>query len=100
MSKVKIIITCQYWENYAVGPDGFDEVPYWKPKGGAEFSVEVDSDVLLAGEEQIEKVLSKMVEEQCNQACKYEYRSYEIWWSEPTPLDSKEFQSKLEKEYE
>ena len=41
-----------------------------------------------------------MVEEQCNQACKYEYRSYEIWWSEPTPLDSNEFQSKLEKEYE
>ena len=40
-----------------------------------------------------------MVEEQ-QSACKYEYRSYEIWWSEPTPLDSNEFQSKLEKEYE
>ena len=41
-----------------------------------------------------------MVEEQCNQKEKFEYRSYEIWWSEPTPLDSNEFQSKLEKEYE
>lgn len=100
MSKIKIIISSQYWENYAVGPDGFDEVPYWKPKGGHEFSVEVDSDVLLAGEEQIEKVLSKMVDEQSNEACKYEYRSYEIWWGEPTKLDSNEFQSKLEKEYE
>ena len=69
-------------------------------KGGAEFWVSVDSDVLLAGEEQIEKVLSKMVEEQSNEACNYEYRSYEILWGEPTPLDSNEFQSKLEKEYE
>ena len=100
MSKIKIIISSQYWENYAVGPEGFYDEPYWKPKGGAEFWVSVDSDVLLAGEEQIEKVLSKMVEEQSNEACNYEYRSYEIWWGEPTPLDSNEFQSKLEKEYE
>jgi len=97
---VKLVVNCQYFENYNVGPEGFGEVPHWKPKGGHEFSVEVDSDVLLYGEEQIEKVLSKMVEEQSNEACKYEYRSYEIWWGEPTPLDSKEFQSKLEKEYE
>ena len=100
MSKIKIIISSQYWENYAVGPEGFYDEPYWKPKGEVKFSVEVDSDVLLAGEEQIEKVLSKMVEEQSNEACNYEYRSYEILWGEPTPLDSNEFQSKLEKEYE
>ena len=34
MSKIKIIIQSQYWENYNVGPDGFGDVPYWKPKGG------------------------------------------------------------------
>ena len=100
MSKIKIIISSQYWENYAVGPEGFYDEPYWKPKGGHEFSVEVDSDVLLYGEEQIEKVLSKMVREESTIAEKFEYRGYEIQWGEPTPLDSKEFQSKLEKEYE
>ena len=73
MSKIKIIISSQYWENYAVGPEGFYDEPHWKPK---------------------------VVEEQSNEACNYEYRSYEILWGEPTPLDSNEFQSKLEKEYE
>ena len=35
MSKIKIIIQSQYWENYNVGPEGFYDEPYWKPKGGA-----------------------------------------------------------------
>jgi len=101
MSKIKILVHSQYYENYAVGPDGFDEVPYWKPKGGHEFYVEVDSDVLLYGEEQIEKVLSKMVRnyscrEESTIAEKFEYRGYEIQWGEPTLLNEKEFEMLLE----
>jgi len=100
MSKVEVIVNCQYYENYNVGPDGFGEVPHWKPKGGHEFSVEIDSDILMYSGEHFEKVLSKMVEDESTIAEKFEFRGYELKWSEPTPLDSNEFKSKLEKEYE
>ena len=39
--KVNVLVECQYFENYNVGPDGFntfgDKQPHWKPKGGHEF---------------------------------------------------------------
>ena len=45
--KAKVIVHCQYFENYNVGPDGFGEVPQWKPKGGFDFVMAVDSDTMF-----------------------------------------------------
>lgn len=59
----KLIVGCQYFENYNVGPEGFGEVPHWKPKGGHEFEIEVNSDVLLYSNDLV-KHLTKMVEAQ------------------------------------
>jgi len=41
--KAKVIIHCQYFENYNVGPDGFGETPHWKPKGGFEFDADMEA---------------------------------------------------------
>lgn len=83
----KLVINCQYYENYNVGPEGFGEVPYWKPKGGHEFEIEVDSDVLLYSMK-LEEHLTKLVEAQSTIAEKFEYRDHELKWSEPSTIPS------------
>ena len=83
---VKLVINCQYYENYNVGPEGFGEVPHWKPKGGHEFEIEVDSDVLLYSNK-LEEHLTKMVEDETTEYEKFEYRGHELKFSEPTELN-------------
>lgn len=83
--KSKLVVSCQYYENYNVGLDGFGEIPHWKPKGGHEFEIEVDSDVLLYSNK-LEQHLTKLVEAQSTIAEKFEYRSHEIQWSEPSVI--------------
>ena len=47
----KVKVQAQYFENYNVDADGFnnygDKKPHWKPKGGQEFIFPVDSDWLM-----------------------------------------------------
>ena len=77
----------QYHENYntdTINP------PYWKPKGGVEFMVEVNSDILLYCDNIVE-ILTTMVNEQCNEMAKYEYLSYEVNFSKPSKLSSNRF---------
>ena len=92
MSKVKVIVTTQYFENYNVGPEGFnmygDKLPHWKPKGGVDFQIEMDSDVLMYTD--AEAVLTKMVEKQNSIAERFEYRGYEIQWNEPIALGTED----------
>ena len=77
----------QYHENYntdTINP------PYWKPKGGVEFMIEVNSDLLLYCDNIVE-ILTTMVNEQCNEMAKYEYLSYEVNFSKPSKLSSNRF---------
>ena len=83
----RIIIGCQYYENYNVGPEGFGEVPHWKPKGGYDFQIDVDSDVLLYSDK-LEEHLTKLVDAQSTIAEKFEYRDHELKWSEPSVLST------------
>jgi len=81
---VNLLVNCQYYENYNVGPEGFGEVPYWKPKGGHQFLMPIDSDYLMyADESQIVEAITKIVEKQNTISCKFEYREYQIQWSKP-----------------
>lgn len=95
----KILINTQYYENYNVGPDGFnlegDKLPHWKPKGGHMFSMSIDSDALFYIDD-IEGKLSKIISNQSSIAEKFEYISHEIEWNEPTKLESIEFSKLLE----
>ena len=96
---VKLVINCQYYENYNVGPVGFGEVPHWKPKGGHEFEIEVDSDVLLYSNK-LEEHLTKLVEAQSTIAEKFEYRDHELKWSEPSVLSTEKLYELIRKEDE
>ena len=95
----KLIVGCQYFENYNVGPDGFGEVPHWKPKGGHEFEIEVNSDVLLYSNDLV-KHLTKMVEAQSTIAEKFEYRDHELKWSEPSVLSTEKLYELINNENE
>ncbi len=97
--KSKLIVSCQYYENYNVGPEGFGEVPHWKPKGGHEFEIEVDSDVLLYSNK-LEEHLTKLVEAQSTIAEKFEYREHELKWSEPSVLSTEKLYELIRKEDE
>ena len=88
MSVERILVHTQYYENYNVGPEGFntygDKQPHWKPKGGHTFQIEMDADLLLYSDPNA--IFSKMVEDQSSVAERFEYIEYEIVWQEPTLL--------------
>ena len=87
----KILVHCQYYENYNVGPDGFGEVPYWKPKGGHTFEMPIDSDVVFyADTEVVVQAIKNMVEKQNSIAEKFEYREHEFVSVEPSVVNGLE----------
>lgn len=91
--KSNVIIKTQYYENYNVGPDGFntygDKQPHWKPKGGFEFQMEIDTDILFYCDN-VESVFQKMLDGHETVAERFEFREYEIQWQEPTQLGSED----------
>ena len=91
--KSTVIVSTQFYENYNVSADGFntngDGKPSWKPKMGHEFTIEMDSDLLMYCDN-IEEIFSHMVSKHNSEAEKFEYRSHEIKFSEPTKLGTQE----------
>ena len=89
-------IHTQYYENYNVGPEGFnlygDKLPHWKPKGGHTFVIEdFDTDYLFYDEEATVEVLKKLVAQQNSVAEKFEYIEHELVFGEPTPIKNSDF---------
>jgi hypothetical protein len=89
-------IHTQYYENYNVGPEGFnlygDKQPHWKPKGGHTFIIEdFDSEFLFYDEEATVEVLKKLVAGQNSVAEKFEYIEHELVFGEPTPIKNSDF---------
>ena len=76
-----IKVTAQYFENYSD-----TKTPYWKPKGGQEFQIVIDSDVMMYSK-YLEEHLTKLVSEQSDEHNKYEYIDHEVQFIEPTVLD-------------
>ena len=75
----KIIINAQYYENYSD-----TDTPHWKPKGGHEFQIVVNSDVLMYSNE-LEKHLKIWFKTNDSHE-KFEYIGHEVQFSEPTML--------------
>ena len=76
-----IKVTAQYFENYSD-----TKTPYWKPKGGQEFQIVIDSDVMMYSR-YLEEHLDKLVSEQSDEHNKYEYIDHEVQFIEPIVLD-------------
>lgn len=89
MSKSTVIIDAQYYENYNVGPEGFGEKPYWKPKGGHKFQIEMDIDILMYCQD-APKAFQKMLDKHETIAERFEYIGYEILWQEPSLLGTED----------
>jgi len=82
----KVTILTQYYENY-----GFHEgTEHWKPKGGFDFTVEVDSNLLMYTRD-LKAILSQMVSEQSNDLERFEYIEHSVAFSEPHQLDTERF---------
>ena len=91
-------IHTQYYENYNVGPEGFntygDKQPHWKPKGGHTFVIEdFDTDYLFYDEESTVEVFKKLVASKSSIAEKFEYIEHELDFGQATHLDNSEFKS-------
>lgn len=90
--KVKIQVSSQYYENYNVDSNGFnnygDKKPHWKPKGEQVFVFPVDSDIVMyAPKEMLIDALQKFVSSQSNEAVKYEYVDHTIQFHEHYEMD-------------
>ena len=80
---ISILVSAQYYENYSD-----NQTPYWKPKGGADFSFPVDSDlVMYVYKEELREALIKMVEEQSNEHSRYEYIDHEVKFAAPIVVE-------------
>jgi hypothetical protein len=80
---ISILVSAQYYENYSD-----NQTPYWKPKGGVDFSFPVDSDlVMYLYKEDLREALIKMVEEQSNEYSRYEYIDHEVKFSAPIVVE-------------
>ncbi len=80
---ITVLVSAQYYENYSD-----TDAPYWKPKGGVDFSFPVDSDLLMyAPQGALESALGRLVEAQSNGYARYEYLSHEVKFSEPKVVE-------------
>ena len=86
-------VMAQYFENYSD-----TNTPYWKPKGGQEFQIVIDSDTILYSNE-LKNHLTEMVAAQSNEHFKYEYIEHDVEFKKPIVLDSTELESLIEKEF-
>jgi len=93
-----IRITAQFYENYAIGPNGLEGTPYWKPKGGHEFIIKADSDMVMYADD-LKEILIEMVAAQSNDYEKFEYIDHDVQFSEPTLLSTEDFISKVQKQF-
>jgi len=81
--KTLVRIESQYFENY-----GSAEAPHWKPKGGQEFTIRIDSDILFYNKEGMESVIANMLDNNSTEYARYELISTEPVFCEPIELDS------------
>lgn len=76
-------INSQYYENYSDS-----NTPYWKPKGGQVFEMEVEGDILMYSTD-LESHLKEMVSSQSDEHNKFEYIDHEVLFIKPIKLDTK-----------
>jgi hypothetical protein len=80
---ISILVSAQYYENYSD-----NQTPYWKPKGGVDFSFPVDSELVMYIQKGVlQNALIKMVEEQSNEYSRYEYIDHEVKFSAPIVVE-------------
>ena len=85
-------VMAQYHENYSD-----TDIPYWKPKGGQEFQIVIDSDVLMYSNDLI-KHLMEIISAQSDEHNKYSYLEHEVEFIKPVVLDTEVLLNLIRKE--
>ena len=85
-------IMTQYHENYSD-----TNTPYWKPKGGQEFQIVIDSDVVMYSNDLV-KHLMDIVSAQSDEHNKYSYLEHDVEFIKPVVLDSELLLNLIRKE--
>jgi hypothetical protein len=94
MTNALITIYTQFQENYSD-----TTTPRWKNKGGREFKVTINSDLLMHGTSDIALHLKALIALECNEHFNYIYNGHDIAFSEPEILDSALLETLVRKEY-
>ena len=90
--KCTIKVMAQYHENYSD-----TNTPYWKPKGGQEFQIVMDSDIVMYSNDLV-KHLMDVVSSQSDEHNKYSYLEHDVEFIKPVVLDSEVLLEKIRKE--
>ena len=87
-----IKITAQYYENY-----GFNEgTERWKPKGGADFEIECNSDLLMyADSADILTAIETALEKRSDDHSRYTYIEHDVVFGKTEVLDTIPFEYHL-----
>ena len=93
MMNCTVKVMAQYFENYSD-----TKTPYWKPKGGQEFQIVIDSDTILYSDE-LKSHLTELVEAQSDEHNKYEYIEHDVEFIKPIVLDNKELEKLIQREF-
>ena len=93
MMNCTVKVMAQYFENYSD-----TNTPYWKPKGGQEFQIVIDSDTILYSDE-LKSHLTTLVAAQSNEHHKYEYIEHDVEFKKPIVLDSEILEGLIQKEF-
>jgi len=93
MMNCTVKVMAQYFENYSD-----TKTPYWKPKGGQEFQIVIDSDTILYSDE-LKNHLKEMISNQSDEHNKYEYIEYDVEFKKPIVLDSEILEGLIQKEF-
>ena len=88
---VTIRITAEFFENYNVGPDGFNTYgngqPQWKRKGSVEFTVKANADAVMYCDN-LTEILTQLVAEQSTVAERFIYDFHEVIFADPIQLSA------------
>ena len=87
-----IKITAQYYENY-----GFNEgTERWKPKGGSDFEVQCNSDLLMySDKDELIETIKTQLAKRSNEHSRYIYIEHSVVFGKTEELSQELFESQL-----
>ena len=98
MTMYKLMVSAQYFENYAAHNDDWDGVREgWKAKGGVDFAIDMDCiDRLYFSSDDIEAAIKAVLRSKSNLVVRYELAGYEFIDPNPTNI-TEPFMAELNK---
>ena len=95
-NQVRIIVSCQYYENYAADNQDFFNKPIWKAKGESQFTFVIDSDEWMYIDDRIKASVQRIISKKSNGFCKYEIVGYETLFFQPEDITDEVNKAMLE----